>query len=125
MTTKKKTKGIKSKKSITPKAVKSVKSVKIDKVSKLKADDKRSYIEAPNFSTTPRDGEKSGAFIKRMLETNALTTLEIVAAVKENYPGSKCSGSDVGFYRLQLKKEGIATSVVREDKEGGRYILAA
>lgn len=122
MATKKKSKSTKPK---APKAVKTPKAPKADKIAKVKADDKRSYIEEPTFNTSAHDGEKSGAFIKRMLETNALTTNEIVEAVKENFPGSKCSRSDIGFYRLKLKKGGTETSVVRVDKEGGRYTLAA
>jgi hypothetical protein len=86
-----------------------------------KVDASRNYIEHPKFSTEPRDGEKSGAFIKRLVETNALTTSEIVEAVQDNFAGSKVGPADVAFHRLALKKRGVELSVVRLDKEGKRY----
>lgn len=128
MVTKRKTTKKASAKKITKtKAAKSaVKAVKAPKAPKEpKVNDKRNYIEEPNFSLAARDEEKSGAFIKRLLETNALTTQEIVDAVKENFPESKVSGSDVGFHRSKLKQAGTETQVVRIDKDGGRYTLAA
>ena len=128
MTTRKKsTKKASAKKAPKAKAAKStVKAVKSPKAPKEpKINDKREYIEDPKFNTNAHDGEKSGAFIKRMLETNALTTQEIVDAVKENFPESKVSGSDVGFHRSKLKSAGTETQVVRVDKDGGRYTLAA
>lgn len=125
MATKKKTTKTKAAaKTKTVKAAK-IKAPKTDRVAKVKADDKRNYIEEPKFNTNAHDGEKSGAFIKRMLETNALTTQEIVEVVKENFPNSKVSGSDVGFHRSKLKQAGVETQVVRVDKDGGRYTLAA
>lgn len=116
MTTRKKS----TKKASAKKAPKAPKAPKEPKIN-----DKRNYIEEPKFNTNAHDGEKSGAFIKRMLETNALTTQEIVDAVKENFPESKVSGSDVGFHRSKLKAAGTETQVVRVDKDGGRYTLAA
>lgn len=113
----------KAKKAPTVKAVKAPKAPKVAKEPKVNT--ARELIEDPKFSTNAHDGEKSGAFIKRMLETNALTTQEIVEATQENFPGSKVKGSDVGFHRAKLKADGTVTQVVRIDKEGQRYTLSA
>lgn len=106
-------------------AVKAVKSKAPKAPKEPKVNSKRKLIEDPKFSLSARDGEKSGNFIKRLLETNALTTAEIVEAVQDNFPDSKVSGSDIGFHRSKLKAAGTETSVVRVDKEGQRYTLAA
>jgi hypothetical protein len=95
--------------------------LKVVKTKVAKVDETRNYIDEPNFSTDSRDGEKSGAFIKRMLETNALTTAEIVEATQSNFKDSKVAPADVAFHRLALKKQGVELDLVRVDKDGKRY----
>lgn len=70
-----------------------------------------------------RDGEKSGEFIRRVLELNALTNAEIVELVSDQFKNSKASANDVAFHRYNMKKEGMDVKVVRVDKEGVRYTL--
>lgn len=112
-------------KTTTEKKTKAKKEPKLKVVKTKKVDESRNYIENPKFSTDSRDGEKSGAFIKRMIETNALTTAEIVSAVQDNFAGSKVGPADVAFHRLALKKQGVELSLVRLDKEGNRYTRTA
>ena len=106
-------------------ATKAKKEPKLKVVKTKKVDESRNYIETPNFSTDARDGEKSGAFIKRLLETNALTTAEIVQATQENFVGSKVGPADVAFHRLALKKQGVELELVRLDKDNKRYTRSA
>lgn len=115
-TTAKKTKAkkVQKLKVVTPKAVKEPKATAAAK--------NRNYIENPAFSLESRDGEKSGEFIKRLLQTEALTNDEIVAAVHENFKGLKTGLPHVAFYRALLKKQGTRLQVVRLDKEGKRYV---
>lgn len=115
-----------------PKAPKKEKTVKVPKEPKApkapkepKVPENRILLDDPkgiNFGFE-YVGEKSGVYIKRMLETNSLTTQEIIEAVQKQYPGSKVSQADVGFYRSKLKKDGVITQVVRVDKDGQRYTL--
>lgn len=71
------------------------------------------------------EGEKSGAYIKRLLQEETFTTDEIVGAVKDYFPDSKVSASDVAFHRAKLKADGKEVKLVRQDKEGQRYTLIA
>lgn len=81
----------------------------------------RNYIENPTFNTDARDGEKSGELTVRLLETNALTSEEIVEAVKNNFPSSKVGPAHVAFYRHRLRKAGTKLLNVKLDKDGKRY----
>jgi hypothetical protein len=124
--TKKKTVTAKTPKAKKEPKLKVVKAPKEPKAPKApKVDESRTYIEHPNFDVSAREGEKSGAFIKRLLETNALTTAEIVNAVQDNFEGSKVGPADVAFHRLDLRKQGVELDLVRLDKEGNRYTRSA
>ena len=90
-----------------------------------KANPKHEPVETPNFTPTPRDGEKSGQFIQRVLELSAFTTEEIVILVKDNFPNSKVKPADVSFHRTRLRKAGTDFKVVFTNKAGDRYSIAA
>jgi hypothetical protein len=110
----------------TPKAPRKPKAEKVVKAAKEpKVNENWIPVAEPTDINFDQDyvGEKSGAYIKRLLEANSLTTEEIVEAVKKTYPKSKVKNSDVGFHRAKLKAEGIATQVVRISKDGQRYTL--
>ena len=125
----------KAKKSTAKKPVSKAKKPAVAKVAKERAvksvktaSDRaeRKVVEAPAKELTRvRDGEKSGVYIRRLLETNAFTTGEIIEAVHDNFPGSKVSSADVAFHRYNMRKEGAETVVVRISKTGERYALAA
>lgn len=106
------------------KAPKAAKAPKEKKEAAPKVHENRIPVEEPKFNTNAHDGEKSGAFIRRMLETNALTNEEIAQLVQDNFAGSKATRSDVSFHRLRMKKEGLDVKLVRVDKDGNRYTLA-
>lgn len=125
----------KAKKSTTKKTASKAKKPAVAKVAKERvvksaktASDRaeRKIVEAPAKELTRvRDGEKSGQYIRRLLETNAFTTAEIIEAVQNNFPDSKVGPADVAFHRYNMRKEGAETVVVRISKAGERYALAA
>lgn len=109
----------------TEKKVKAVKEPKVKKEKEPKINTQREELEAPNFNTDSQEGEKSGAYIKRMLSYDSHTTDEIVELVKENFKGTKVSNSDVSFHRWHLKKAGTPAKLIRLDKDGNRYARVA
>lgn len=127
-TTKKTTKKTKKSDDVKVKKPRAPKKEKVAKpVKEPKVPENRILLEEPNLKEInfKEDyvGEKSGAYIKRMLELNSLTNAEIIEAVQKQFPESKVGNSDIGFHRLQLKKAGTPTQVVRIDAKGQRYTL--
>lgn len=62
---------------------------------------------------TPNDGERSGAFIRRLLLTHRYDTAMIVEAVRGSYPLSKAGPSDVAWQRGWLRKNGQEVQQVK------------
>lgn len=124
------TKVKKASKKAKPKSAKAKPSPKLVKndTSKARAPknlENRELVEELKQVPQARDGEKSGEFIRRVLELNALTTQEVVELVTDNYPSSKVTANDVSFHRYHMKKDGVDVRVVRMDKNGNRYALKA
>lgn len=64
----------------------------------------------------PSEGERSGAFIRRLILTHRYDTAKIVEAVRSAYPLSKAGASDVAWQRGWLRKNGQATEAVKADE---------
>lgn len=95
---------------------KAVKAPKVDKLAKYEV------LGDPDAAPVARDGEKSGAYIQRLLSLEIFTPQEIAAATCKQFKDSVAKSSDVSFHRTKLKKAGTVYRTVRILTSGERVV---
>lgn len=96
--------------------------VKKEKTPKVKKDANYKVLSSVDPMPEVNEGEKSGAYIQRLLSHEQFTAQEIADAVRENFKDSVAKTSDVSFHRTKLKAAGTVYKTVRILKDGERVI---